>query len=64
MYKTTLWLRSTAAAALLAGVALLSGCGPAPYSRTTTSEQTTTTTPPPPMTTTTTTTSDEDTTKR
>ncbi len=42
-------------AALIAGTAMLSGCGPAPYTRTTTSEQTTTTTPRPMETTTTTT---------
>jgi hypothetical protein len=41
---------------LISGLAVLSGCGPAPYSRTTTSEQTTTTTPAAPVTTTTTTT--------
>jgi multidrug efflux pump subunit AcrA (membrane-fusion protein) len=64
MYKTMLILRSAASAALIAGVALLSGCGPAPYSSTTTAEQTTITTPPPPVTTTITTTSDQDTTKR
>jgi multidrug efflux pump subunit AcrA (membrane-fusion protein) len=64
MYKTMLCLRSAAAATLIAGVAVLSGCGPAPYSRTTTSEQTTITTPPPPVTTTITTTSDQNSTKR
>jgi hypothetical protein len=61
MIKTMLTLRS--AAAVIAGVTMLSGCGPAPYSRTTTSEQTTITTPPPPVTTTITTTSDQNTTK-
>jgi hypothetical protein len=34
-------------AVLIAGIAVLSGCGPAPYSQTTTSEQTTTTIPSP-----------------
>jgi hypothetical protein len=34
-------------AALIAGIAVLSGCGPAPYSHTTKSEQTTTTIPAP-----------------
>lgn len=63
MKNSTIVLRSAAAAALIAGVALLSGCGPAPYSRTTTSEQTTITTPPPPVMTTITTTSDQDTQK-
>ncbi len=63
MNKTTRYLRPAAAAALIAGMAVLSGCGPAPYSRATTSEQTTTTTPPPPATTTITTTTDEHSTK-
>ena len=48
-------LRLAAVAALIAGTAVLSGCGPEPYTRTTTSEQTTTTTPRPMETTTTTT---------
>jgi hypothetical protein len=55
MNKTTSRLRAATGLALIAGIALLSGCGPAPYSRTTTSEQTTTTTPAPPVATTTTT---------
>ena len=44
--------------ALIAGTAVLAGCGPEPYSRTTTSEQSTITTPAPRATTTTTTTTD------
>jgi hypothetical protein len=43
-------------AALIAGIAVLSGCGPAPYTHTTTSEQTTTTIPSPVVSTETTTT--------
>jgi hypothetical protein len=54
--KTSGHLRLMAGAALIAGLATLSACGPAPYSRTTTTEQTTTTTPAPPVSTTTTTT--------
>jgi hypothetical protein len=56
MTKMSLRARLGAGMVLIAGLALLSGCGPAPYSRTTTSEQTTTTTPAAPVTTTTTTT--------
>jgi hypothetical protein len=48
--------RLGAGVVLIAGLAVLSGCGPAPYNRTTTSEETTTTTPAAPVTTTTTTT--------
>jgi hypothetical protein len=46
-------LRVAAGMALLAGIAVLSGCGPAPYSHSTASEQTTVTTPAPMVTTTT-----------
>jgi ABC-type transport system involved in cytochrome c biogenesis permease subunit len=56
MSKTTSCLRAAASVVLIAGIAVLSGCGPAPYSRSTTSEQTTTTTPAPVISTTTTTT--------
>jgi hypothetical protein len=45
--------RLAAAVTLIAGMATLSACGPAPYSRSTTSEQTTTITPAAPETTTT-----------
>jgi multidrug efflux pump subunit AcrA (membrane-fusion protein) len=56
MIDTTSRFRLFTGVILIAGIAVLFGCGPAPYSRTTTSEQTTTTTPaPPPVTTTTTT---------
>ena len=48
--------RIAAGAALIAVLAVLSACGPAPYSRSTTSEQITTTTPAPVVSTTTTTT--------
>ncbi|MGD0432474.1 MAG: hypothetical protein ABSA58_15440 [Acetobacteraceae bacterium] len=48
MTKSASSLRVATSMALIAGIAALSGCGPAPYSRTTTSEQTTTSTPPPP----------------
>lgn len=48
-------LRVASSLALVAGIAVLSGCGPTPYSRTTTSEQTTTTIPAPVVSTTTTT---------
>jgi len=47
MIKRTPNLRIATSVALIAGIAVLSGCGPAPYSRTTTSEQTTTTMPAP-----------------
>jgi hypothetical protein len=60
MNKITSAVRRAGCAALIAGVAMLSGCGPAPYSTTTKSEQTTTTTPAP-MVSTTTTTTDRDT---
>jgi len=56
MIDTTSRFRLITGATLIAGMALLSGCGPAPYSRTTTSEQVTTTTPAPAVSTTTTTT--------
>ncbi|MGA3403107.1 MAG: hypothetical protein ABSC95_28175 [Acetobacteraceae bacterium] len=51
----------TVGMALLAGTAVLAGCGgPAPVTtRTTSTEQSTTTTPPPPMTSTTTTTTQQ-----
>jgi hypothetical protein len=55
MNNTTSRFRLAFGVAVIAGTAVLAGCGPAPYSRTTTSEQTTITTPPPPSTTTTTT---------
>jgi hypothetical protein len=48
--------RLGAGVALIAGLAALSGCGPAPYNRSTTTELTTRTTPAVPVTTTTTTT--------
>jgi len=41
--------RLGAGVALIAGLAVLSGCGPAPYSRTTTTELTTTTRPAVPV---------------
>jgi len=56
MSKTPSIVRAATSLALIAGLAILSGCGPAPYSRSTTSEQTTTTTPAPVVSTTTTTT--------
>jgi hypothetical protein len=49
-------IRAATGIALLAGVALVSACGPAPYSHAVTSEQTTTTIPAPLVSTTTTTT--------
>jgi hypothetical protein len=55
MIDTTSRFRLFTGVTLIAGLAVLSGCGPAPYSRTTTSEQTTTTIPAPPVATTTTT---------
>jgi len=48
--------RLAGCAALIASLALLSACGPAPYSTTSRSEQTTTTIPAPLVSTTTTTT--------
>jgi hypothetical protein len=55
MNNTISRIRLAYGMALLAGTAVLAGCGPTPYSRTTTSEQSTTTTPAQqPMTTTTT----------
>lgn len=56
MSKSTSGIRIATGAALIAGIAVLSGCGPAPYSRTSTSEQTTTTMPAPTVSTETTTT--------
>jgi uncharacterized lipoprotein YajG len=56
MSEITSRIRQVGAAALIAGIAALSGCGPAPYSTTTTSEQVRTTMPPPVVSTTTTTT--------
>jgi uncharacterized lipoprotein YajG len=57
MIHTTSRFRLSVGVALVAGMAVLAGCGSEPYSRTTTSEQSTTTTPAvQPMTTTTTTT--------
>jgi hypothetical protein len=47
MIKSTSRVRIAIGAALIAGTAVLSGCGPAPYSHSNTSEQTTTTTPSP-----------------
>jgi hypothetical protein len=64
MRKTTLCVRLATGMALISSLAVLSACGPAPYSRTTTSEQTTTTTPAPMMNTTTTTTTQQDSQKR
>ena len=56
MNKITCRTRLASCAALIACVAVLSGCGPEPYSTISTSEQTTITTPPPVVSTTTTTT--------
>lgn len=57
MITTTSHFRMAVGVALIAGTAMLAGCGgPEPSSRTTTSEQSTTTTAAPPATTTTTTT--------
>jgi hypothetical protein len=65
MTETTSRFSMAIAVALIAGTAVLSGCGSAPYSRTSTSEETTTTIPAPPVsTTTTTTTSDQRSTQR
>jgi uncharacterized lipoprotein YajG len=64
MRKTTTCIRLATSMALIAGIAVLSGCGPAPYSRTTTSEQTTTTTPAPVVNSVTTTTTEQDSQKR
>ena len=47
-------VRPTIGVLLIAAMAVLAGCGPAPYSRTTTTEQSSTTTAPPAQTTTTT----------
>jgi hypothetical protein len=47
MIKSNWSIHIATGAALFVGIAVLSGCGPAPYSHTTTSEQTTTTTPSP-----------------
>jgi uncharacterized lipoprotein YajG len=47
MIKSTSCIRVATEVALVAGIAVLSGCGPAPYSHSTTSEQTTTTMPSP-----------------
>jgi hypothetical protein len=47
MLKNPSYVRLATSMTLIAGVAVLSGCGPAPYSRTSTSEQTTVTTPAP-----------------
>jgi hypothetical protein len=51
--------RQIAGAVLIAGMAVLSGCGSAPTSTTTTSAQSKTTTPAPPVSTTTTTTNQQ-----
>jgi hypothetical protein len=57
MNNTTSRFRLAAGVALIAGMAVLAGCGgPAPYRSTTTSEQSTITTPAVPATSTTTTT--------
>jgi hypothetical protein len=56
MINSTSCIRVATSMALIGGIAVLSGCGPAPYSRTTTSELTTTTTPAPVVSTITTTT--------
>jgi hypothetical protein len=47
MVKSTSCIRIATGVALIAGIAVLAGCGPAPYSHATTSEQTTTTIPSP-----------------
>ena len=54
MIKFPAKLRLSGGAALIAGLVLLAGCGPTPYSTTTTSEQVKTTMPAPMMSTTTT----------
>jgi ABC-type glycerol-3-phosphate transport system substrate-binding protein len=60
MIDKPLWCGLTVGMALIAGTAVLAGCGgPEPVTRTTTTEQTTTTTPPPPATSTTTTTTQQ-----
>jgi uncharacterized lipoprotein YajG len=60
MIHTTSRFRLSLGVALVAGMAVLAGCGgPEPYSRTTTSEQSTTTTPAAQPTTMTTTTTDQ-----
>jgi hypothetical protein len=55
-YGVTSCSRTGFGVALIAGIALLSGCGPAPYNHTTTSVETTTTMPAPDVSTTTVTT--------
>jgi hypothetical protein len=56
MIKSTSCIRIATEAALIVGIAVLSGCGPAPYTHTKTTEQTTTTIPSPVVSTQTTTT--------
>jgi hypothetical protein len=47
MIKSASRIRIATRLALIAGITVLSGCGPAPYNQTTTSEQNTTTIPSP-----------------
>ena len=47
MIKNASYVRVATSMTLIAGIAMLAGCGPAPYSHTSTTEQTTTTTPAP-----------------
>jgi len=47
MIKSTSCIRIVTGMALIAGIAVLSGCGPAPYSHTSTTQQSTTTIPSP-----------------
>ena len=63
MIKSNSYVRLATCMTLIGGMAVLSGCGSTPYSRTTTSEQTTTTTPAPTVSTVTTT-SEQDTQRR
>jgi hypothetical protein len=55
MISSTLTLNRALGMALLASVAALAGCGPAPYSQSTTTTEQVTTTPQPPVVSTTTT---------
>jgi hypothetical protein len=47
MVKSISCIRIATGVALIAGIAVLSGCGPTPYSHSDTSERTTTTIPSP-----------------
>jgi hypothetical protein len=59
MIDTTARFRQAIGVALIAGMAVLAGCGSTPTSTTTTSERSTTITPAPPVTTSTTTTNSQ-----